>query len=76
MLYRLVRPVKRTGSSKQQFVQRIPADLRERMVGMKLAVPIGEETAFVTEVREYPFLAEDRRAVCRASQFPSKFPSS
>ncbi|MBZ9705695.1 site-specific integrase [Mesorhizobium sp. ESP7-2] len=48
MLYRLVRPVKRTGSSKQQFVQRIPADLRDRMVGMKLAVPIGGETAFVT----------------------------
>ncbi|MES0074953.1 hypothetical protein [Mesorhizobium sp. M0058] len=48
MLYRLVRPVKRTGSSKQQFVQRIPADLRDRMVGMKLAVPIGEETALVT----------------------------
>ncbi|MFB9985077.1 hypothetical protein ACFSQQ_37275 [Mesorhizobium kowhaii] len=48
MLYRLVRPVKRTGSSKQQFVQRIPADLRDRMVGMKLAVPIGDETAFVT----------------------------
>lgn len=47
MLYRLVRPMKRQGSSKQQFVRRIPADLRERMVGMKLTIPVGEEMVFI-----------------------------
>lgn len=47
MLYRLVRPMKRKGSSNQQFVQRIPADLQQQMVGMKLAVPIGDEIVFL-----------------------------
>jgi len=45
MLYRLVRPMKRPGSSKHQFVKRIPADLKKRIVGMKLSIPIGDETA-------------------------------
>lgn len=48
MLYRLVRPMKRKGSSNQHFVQRIPAELRERMVGMKLVVPLGDETVPVS----------------------------
>lgn len=48
MLYRLVRPVKRPGSSNHYFVKRIPADLQKRMVGMKLAIPIGDESVFVT----------------------------
>lgn len=48
MLFNLVRPLKRSGSTKHQFVKRIPNDLRKRMVGRKLAIPIGDETAFVT----------------------------
>lgn len=40
--------MKRKGSSRQQFVKRIPADLRERMVGMKLAIPAGDKVATVT----------------------------
>ncbi len=44
MLFRLVRPMKRKGSSKHQFVQRIPADIMERVRGMKLHVPLGDET--------------------------------
>jgi hypothetical protein len=47
MLYRLVRPMKRQGSSKQHFVKRIPADVKGRMVGMKLAIPIGDERTIV-----------------------------
>lgn len=48
MLFNLVRPVKRSGSTKHQFVKRIPNDLRKRMVGRKLPIPIGDDTAFVT----------------------------
>jgi integrase len=47
MLYRLVRPVKRQGSSNHQFVKRIPADLKGRLAGMTLDVPIGDETVTV-----------------------------
>ncbi|MCZ8036257.1 MAG: tyrosine-type recombinase/integrase [Novosphingobium sp.] len=42
MLFRLVRPVKRTGSSHHQFVQRIPRDVRSRVVGMTLRIPLGD----------------------------------
>lgn len=48
MLLRLVRPVKRSGSSIPQFVQRIPADVRARAIGRTLAIPLGCETVFVT----------------------------
>lgn len=48
MLYRLVRPVRRSGSRIPYFVQRIPADVKARAVGRKLDVPIGEETISVT----------------------------
>jgi integrase len=48
MLYRLVRPMLRAGSKNVQFVQRIPADLRGKMLGMKLAMPVGDETIPVT----------------------------
>lgn len=48
MLYRLVRPVKRKGSSNAHFAQRIPSDLRGRMAGMKLAIPVGDEIVPVT----------------------------
>jgi integrase len=40
--------MKRPGSSRQQFVKRIPGDVRARMVGIRLAIPIGDEQAFVT----------------------------
>lgn len=48
MLYRLVRPMKRKGSSNLQFIKRIPADLRERMTGMKIAIPIGDDFVSVS----------------------------
>jgi integrase len=44
MLFRLVSPMQRSGSKVPQFVQRIPADVRTRAVGLRLAIPIGEET--------------------------------
>ena len=47
MLLRLVRPVRRPGSSMPQFVQRIPRDVRSRAVGRTLEIPIGGETARV-----------------------------
>ena len=48
MLFRLVRPMRRKGSSRQQFVQRIPADVRERVNGLKLDVPVGSEIVPLT----------------------------
>ena len=44
MLFRLVRPVNRFGSSMNQFVQRIPADVRARAAGLRLAIPLGDFT--------------------------------
>src|SRR5437879_3372624 len=41
MLLRLVRPMRRSGSSIPQFVQRIPADVRPRAIGRVLDVPLG-----------------------------------
>ncbi|WP_054141076.1 DUF6538 domain-containing protein [Bosea sp. AAP35] len=41
MLYRLVRSVKRPGSSHLQFVQRIPADVLSRAAGVRLSIPLG-----------------------------------
>lgn len=41
MLYRLVRSVKRSGSTHLQFTQRIPSDVLARAVGLKLSVPLG-----------------------------------
>lgn len=43
MLYGLVRPLKRKGSSNRQFTKRIPADVRDRLVGQRLLIPCGEE---------------------------------
>ncbi|MER2606186.1 MAG: recombinase XerD, partial [Siculibacillus sp.] len=48
MLFRLVQPVKRSGSSKAQFQKRIPEDLRDRIAGRKLVVPIGGEFIALT----------------------------
>lgn len=42
MLYRLVRPMIRKGSRNPQFVQRIPTDLRDQMIGMRLDLPVGD----------------------------------
>ncbi|WP_156460154.1 hypothetical protein [Mesorhizobium sp. Root157] len=42
MLYRLVRPMIRKGSRNPQFVQRIPTDLRDQMIGMRLNLPVGD----------------------------------
>jgi integrase len=44
MLFRLVRPVKRTGSRNRQFVRRIPSDVRSKATGLKLSIPVGEHT--------------------------------
>jgi hypothetical protein len=48
MLFRVVRPMKRDGSRIPIFVQRIPADVISRAVGMKLAIPLGDGFTFVT----------------------------
>ena len=48
MLFRLVQPVRRSGSSKGQLQKRIPEDLRDRIAGRKLVVPIGSEFVSMT----------------------------
>jgi integrase len=48
MLFRLVQPVKRSGSSCGQFQKRIPRDLVDRVAGTKLAIPIGSEVLHLT----------------------------
>jgi hypothetical protein len=47
MWFRLVLPVKRSGSSYLQFTQRIPADVRLLAIGRTLVVPLGSETVRV-----------------------------
>jgi integrase len=47
MLFRLVRPVKRTGSRNRQFVRRIPSDVRSKATGLKLSIPVGGQTQSV-----------------------------
>lgn len=61
MLYRLVRPMRRSGSSAIQFVQRIPADVRPRAIGRTLNIPLlprvagaGGETVRVTITPKMP----------------------
>jgi hypothetical protein len=52
MLFRLVRPMRRRDSRVPYFVQRIPADIRERAIGQKLHLPVGDETVeFVIRAR-------------------------
>jgi len=48
MLYRVVRPMKRDGSRIPIFVQRIPADIKARAVGTRLAIPLGDGFALIT----------------------------
>lgn len=42
MLFRVVRPMKRSGSRCIYFVQRIPADVRIALTGERLAIPLGD----------------------------------
>lgn len=48
MLFRLVAPVQRKDSRNQQFTKRIPADVRDRAIGTRLALPVGDTTKLVT----------------------------
>lgn len=48
MRLRLVAPTKRKDSFNLQFEQRLPADLRERLVGMTLEVPRGDHIIPIT----------------------------
>lgn len=48
MLFRLVRPVQRKGSRVPYFVQRIPADVKRRAAGLRLAIPLGDGTHHLT----------------------------
>ncbi len=50
MLYRLVRPMKRSGSSIPQFVQRIPADVRHRAIGRTLTIPLSGNTSAAVKI--------------------------
>jgi integrase len=50
MLYRVVRPVKRSGSSIPQFIQRIPADVRAQAIGRKLTIPLGNDDPVVVTI--------------------------
>ncbi|MCB4767848.1 site-specific integrase [Ancylobacter sp. Lp-2] len=42
MLFRLVRPMRRSDTRNHQFALRIPKDLKSRMVGMMLEIPLGD----------------------------------
>ena len=42
MLFRLVRPMKRSTSANAYFVQRIPADVKARAAGLKLRIPLAD----------------------------------
>ncbi|MFK4562468.1 integrase [Bradyrhizobium ottawaense] len=48
MLFRVVRPMRRDGSRFPLFVQRIPADVRRKAVGIELSIPLGDGFVFVT----------------------------
>ncbi|MBL8590734.1 MAG: phage integrase N-terminal SAM-like domain-containing protein [Methylobacteriaceae bacterium] len=41
MLFRLVRPMLRSGSSQRQFVKRIPDAVRHALIGRRLLIPFG-----------------------------------
>ncbi|AWL92643.2 tyrosine-type recombinase/integrase [Bradyrhizobium ottawaense] len=48
MLFRVVRPMRRDGSQNKWFAQRIPADVRRKVIGVELAIPLGDSFVFVT----------------------------
>ncbi|MDQ0392249.1 DUF6538 domain-containing protein [Labrys monachus] len=56
MLYRVVRPVRRSGSRVPYFIQRIPADLKARVVGLKLAIPLAGTIVPLTITEKTPFI--------------------
>lgn len=43
MLLRLVSPVARKGSQNGQFQKRVPKAIRDRMIGRRLSIPIGDD---------------------------------
>lgn len=43
MLFRLVRPMRRKDTTILHFVQRIPADIRPKISGTKLSIPVGDK---------------------------------
>ena len=55
MLFRLVRPMRRSDTRNHQFALRIPKDLKSRMVGMTLEIPLGDSFVSVpiTEKTQY-----------------------
>ncbi|MBS9719067.1 site-specific integrase [Tianweitania sp. BSSL-BM11] len=44
----IARPMKRPGTQNKQFVQRIPADVKTKTRGLKLAIPLGDKVIPVT----------------------------
>jgi integrase len=56
MRFRLVRPMLRKGSSFPYFIQRIPADVKDQTLGLRLAVPIGDSTIPVTITERSAFV--------------------
>ena len=48
MLFRVVRPMKRKNSRSAYFVQRIPADIKHKVIGQRLAIPVGDNFKFIT----------------------------
>lgn len=47
MLFRLVRPMRRSDSQNRQFAKRIPADIRGLLIGRRLTIPFGRRIARV-----------------------------
>lgn len=48
MLFRMVRPMRRRGTRNHQYTRRIPADLRAKLAGVILHVPVGGATHELT----------------------------
>ena len=48
MLFRLVRPMRRSGSRNRYYVKRIPSDVRRKVTGVTLAIPFGDNTQTLT----------------------------
>jgi integrase len=48
MLFRLVRPMRRSGSRNRYYVKRIPSDVRRKVIGVTLAIPLGDVTQTLT----------------------------
>lgn len=50
----MARPMKRPGTRNEQFVQRLPADVMDKVRGMRLVVPLGSETVNITISQTLP----------------------